>query len=639
MNVALNLESTAGISLGSDESAGIELAGDGAAAWALGRSQIALRSSTSSGHSPAASFSGDGSFRSGWQSMLRASGAGIDGENVADREPEAEKIDTTVEFAEGTVTKSAKITPRLAQSCAMVTSSGALHGNLSPFIAHAQPVRSQRLIPAANASTRVLEQAEDDRTSEPASTQSSRASGEAHGARNVKSGKHDSGARQPAIAVHAATVRILDLANAPVPAPAQVPPLAPTRVQPQPAAFPVGPTDRFSDRSPGSTPELSAGVVEMEHPQTLAGSDLATAAGPAKAMVERSDTGPAAAAGTLMTAPRGQPHEEIKAGTLHPASSATAPVSENDLSPLPSRAEESPQSPRLQNPIETSRPAETEKAVSQANQPLPANSAMHGATKETTSSSAQLPDLAAIANPASLESGSLAGGATGHPTKRAANAGGVSSQGTRALPEQPAGAASEASVSVGTPLSARAYAGSTANVVAGPAGASQTGRPETFAELDRGSSVSAPKWIYAGAHQAEAGFEDPALGWVGVRADLSRGNVHASLLPGTAEAAQALGAHMAGLSAYLAERHSPVATLTLADSGAGSGTTGSGQHLQHDAQQNAETGSSVYAQASRQAGNRKAADAPAQPGTVKAAGSDVTPPVRGPHGMHISVMA
>jgi hypothetical protein len=87
---------------------------------------------------------------------------------------------------------------------------------------------------------------------------------------------------------------------------------------------------------------------------------------------------------------------------------------------------------------------------------------------------------------------------------------------------------------------------------------------ETFAALDAESASGTPTWVHAGAQRAEAGFQDPALGWVGVRADASGGGVHASLVPGSAEAAQALDGHLAGLNAYLAEQHTPVDSLTLA---------------------------------------------------------------------------
>jgi hypothetical protein len=103
---------------------------------------------------------------------------------------------------------------------------------------------------------------------------------------------------------------------------------------------------------------------------------------------------------------------------------------------------------------------------------------------------------------------------------------------------------------------------------------------EAFSTLDAGGATGKPTWIQAGAQHAEAGFQDPSLGWVGVRADTSGGSIHAQLVPGSSDAAQTLGSHMAGLGAYLAEHHTPVETLTVTspesgspgfNSGAGSG--------------------------------------------------------------------
>ncbi len=41
---------------------------------------------------------------------------------------------------------------------------------------------------------------------------------------------------------------------------------------------------------------------------------------------------------------------------------------------------------------------------------------------------------------------------------------------------------------------------------------------QTFAALDAENSTATSKWVHAGRNTAEAGFEDPVLGWVGVRA-------------------------------------------------------------------------------------------------------------------------
>jgi len=85
---------------------------------------------------------------------------------------------------------------------------------------------------------------------------------------------------------------------------------------------------------------------------------------------------------------------------------------------------------------------------------------------------------------------------------------------------------------------------------------------ETFTALD---SDAGPRtsWIHADARSAEAGFPDQTLGWVGVRANTGSGGVHASVLPGSVEAAQALGGHMEGLNAFLSHAPGSATTVTL----------------------------------------------------------------------------
>jgi hypothetical protein len=86
---------------------------------------------------------------------------------------------------------------------------------------------------------------------------------------------------------------------------------------------------------------------------------------------------------------------------------------------------------------------------------------------------------------------------------------------------------------------------------------------ETFAAMDLGTESVAPTWFHAGAHQAEAGFRDPGLGWIGVRAQTDARGMHAAVVPNSAEASQALSGHLAGLNAYLADGHAGVAAVTL----------------------------------------------------------------------------
>jgi hypothetical protein len=125
---------------------------------------------------------------------------------------------------------------------------------------------------------------------------------------------------------------------------------------------------------------------------------------------------------------------------------------------------------------------------------------------------------------------------------------------------------------------------------------------EAFATLDAEAASGTPTWIHASTQRAEAGYNDPILGWVGVRADASGSGVHAEVVAGSADAALALGSHMAGLNAYLAEHHTAVETLTLtssengwtgtsSDRGAGDGTQqGAGQQTGQETAQGTNVG-------------------------------------------------
>jgi hypothetical protein len=95
-------------------------------------------------------------------------------------------------------------------------------------------------------------------------------------------------------------------------------------------------------------------------------------------------------------------------------------------------------------------------------------------------------------------------------------------------------------------------------------GDSESTTSKTFAALDAEPATQPTSWIRAGAQQAEAGYKDPELGWVGVRADATGGVVHASLVPGSADASTTLGSHLDGLNAYLAEHHAQVQPITVA---------------------------------------------------------------------------
>jgi hypothetical protein len=157
---------------------------------------------------------------------------------------------------------------------------------------------------------------------------------------------------------------------------------------------------------------------------------------------------------------------------------------------------------------------------------------------------------------------------------------------------------------------------------------------ETFSALDAEAAPGVPAWTHATGRQVEAGFQDPALGWIGVRADLSGGGVHASLMPDSAAAAQELGRHLDGLNAYLAEQHTPVASLEMAapsgrgaDSSAGDGFgQGTQQGTQQGTGQNAQQ--HINAEQQRERG-------------INGASSDSVTLAQssGASGAHISVMA
>jgi len=98
------------------------------------------------------------------------------------------------------------------------------------------------------------------------------------------------------------------------------------------------------------------------------------------------------------------------------------------------------------------------------------------------------------------------------------------------------------------------------------AGASvESGVSKTFESLDTGVTVRTPTWIRASAQLAEAGFQDPTLGWVGVRAKVDLNGIHATVIPNSTDAAQELGGHLEGMNSYLAARNTSVESVTLAE--------------------------------------------------------------------------
>jgi hypothetical protein len=263
-------------------------------------------------------------------------------------------------------------------------------------------------------------------------------------------------------------------------------------------------------------------------------------------------------------------------------------------------------------------------------------------TAATQSSALQI-DPSSSATTAAGKSSSASGGkgaATGlsKTTRVAGNSEAVSSG--RALAVQSSVSVADASEMARDLAGERGGAGTTGE----PARTMATGPDtrEAFATLDSGSTTGRPTWIHTGSERAEAGYQDPSLGWVSVRADASGGGVHAEVVAGSADAAQALGSHMAGLNAYLAEHHTPVETLTVSSpesgwTGMGSdkGTGGHGAGQQSgQAEQGTDAGSASGSYSERATQPVAAAQLAAMRAGIN--GSALS---TGQGGVHISVMA
>jgi hypothetical protein len=133
---------------------------------------------------------------------------------------------------------------------------------------------------------------------------------------------------------------------------------------------------------------------------------------------------------------------------------------------------------------------------------------------------------------------------------------------------------------------------------------------ETFAALDQGAAAAGVSWTHASARQAEAGYQDPVLGWVSVRAQSNMDGIHAALVPGSADAAQSLSGHLAGLNAYLSDRQTQVESLRVAPpeshwAGQGTGQSagqGAGQAMSqgggesHEQSRGQQSNQNVYAE-------------------------------------------
>jgi hypothetical protein len=118
---------------------------------------------------------------------------------------------------------------------------------------------------------------------------------------------------------------------------------------------------------------------------------------------------------------------------------------------------------------------------------------------------------------------------------------------------------------------------------------------ESFRALDSSSSHPPESWSTIGPHRAEAGFRDPSLGWITVRAQAEGGGIHATVVPSTSEASETLGSHLGALNAFMQTHSSQVDSVTLASPEHGTAQT-------MDFAGNAREGSQQQQQASQNTG-------------------------------------
>lgn len=85
-----------------------------------------------------------------------------------------------------------------------------------------------------------------------------------------------------------------------------------------------------------------------------------------------------------------------------------------------------------------------------------------------------------------------------------------------------------------------------------------------FSAVDGAGADSRAIYHSAASRSAEAGYDDPMLGRVSVRAEVGAGaGIRAELIADNAAAASVLVGHMSGLSQHLNEQHTPIESLTL----------------------------------------------------------------------------
>jgi hypothetical protein len=575
------------------------------------------------------------SFRSSWQSMLASLGTGL--QNLSQEDAGAKTVSAAGEpaVAEAAQTASAAFAGRAALPLPQrVLQQGASPASAKmPFL-----VRSPCVIPAERAASGAPRQtAAIAAAGSLANAQPGESAPLTHSTNPSKSAKLESASGAATTAFASATAGSIPLT---VLAPSIESPIAKLVEAPQ--------RDRLADRSAGSPTGFapdSANTHSFHSDGTRAAADRAGAVGHQAAAGTDPPSGmasPASDAAQLPTVYGASPDENpdgTEVSATYQAESLAG--SEEAMSPgrVPPQADE-PTRAHAQSQIQAQLGSPGLEAAA-----APVASGEAGRRSEAAQPAAFQSGQSPAVLPLAAKPGLASDGRSAtQATLRLAHGPGTgesAEHGNRLLNGRSAGPAADASALARDPGGARA-AMSTANDSSTGAASGAVSR-ETFAALDSEAAPGTPTWIHAGAQRAEAGFQDPALGWIGVRGDMGTGGVHASLVPGSADAAQALSGHMAGLNSYLAEHHTPVETLTLAapeGRWAGSaGDQGASPGMNQGQGKNAGQGAFAEPQSNPSPTPPELTAAASLEAFAQTGSRDLAVPSARPGGLHISVMA
>ncbi len=612
------------------------------------------------------SSSGVGNFRANWQAVLASLDGGIDGHGKSETESSTmdaapgktpAKGSSAVEDATSYPLSSSFSGQRAATSLAASERNNDLPGGAS------RPVRafSPRGTPAAKTTTAAGVEATDDATNQsPATAQSA---GAADGAHTANGHKHT---QSQAASTKMAAARVPAVAGGQSPAIA-APGIAPVRASWGGAASAGEPEAPMHTLLAELTLTTSSGLTEDLSGRTaFTEGRVRTNAGAAQTLDNRA-TGQAQTAVGAGSGARTAAEGALTAGLAQSQSGGHEGLREPNLagpeglpkgspvegpapqaSPVHAQGGASPQTPAPgpgQPQAFYGDQAQVQAhAEGQAGAGAAASAGVEAAIRKARGDApASIPVAASAAalQKTVLGSGALNGLTPAERLAQSPAAPDSSQHGEHTVQAQPGGAGTAA------PAWAEVLGGAHGTVSAPGGGHAATlgavpadsGVRATFAALDAAAGPGTQSWVHTGPHQAEAGFEDPALGWVGVRADLGAGGVHAALLPGSVEAAQALSGHLAGLNAYLAEHHTPVAALSMAAPGSQGMDARAGQGMNPGSGQNSGQGGSPAPYSNPQPPAAAISRAVFQETSAPSGQPDGAAPLAIRAGVHISVVA